>query len=282
MTGGIVPFVWKQYRFELVSIVIAIAVLTVVAAANAVLLNQAQPSLVQLGVCTATDNSLEAPDCANVGFWLSLRDTEIFRLLGAMPLVAGIVLGSVLVSREIEHRSAELGWSLSGSRTTWLMERVIPVGIVLVVLLAALGVAAESLEAARYPEVDPRSSLHEFGNRGPLLVMRGLAAFGIAVLAGAVAGRQLPALLLSGALVVVLAYGLAWTFPYGTNWQWVPRRKRERQAQTSLIAGTGRVSARRREQSSPMRRRSRRHRISMTPVQQMIGSTLTSSPLNGC
>jgi len=217
----LVRFVWRQYRFELSSVIIAIVALTAAAAANAFLLNETRPSSPHLDACTATDTSLDTPECSDVALWLSLRDTEVPRLLGAMPFVAGVVLGSVLVSREIEHRSAQLGWSLSGSRAAWLMERVIPIMVLLVVLLGALGVAGELLEAARLPAVDPRSSLHDYGNRGPSVVMRGLAAFGISVLAGAITGRQLPALLLGGAVSGVLAYGLVWTFPYGAPWQWV-------------------------------------------------------------
>jgi hypothetical protein len=216
-----VRFVWRQYRFELASVIIAVVALTVAAALNAFLLNETRPLTAHLDACTATNTGLDTPECADVAFWLSLRDAELTRLIGVMPFVAGVVLGSVLVSREIEHRSAQLGWSLSGSRAAWLMERVIPIMILIAGLLGALAVASELLEAARQPAVDPRSSLHEYGNRGLSVVMRGLAAFGIAVLAGAVTGRQLPALLLSGAASVALAYGLVWAFPYGAAWHWV-------------------------------------------------------------
>lgn len=219
---GALRFVWTQYRFELVTVLIAAGALTVIAGANAFLLNENQPTPAHLETCTATDTSLEEPQCSDVALWLGLRETELPRFLGAMPFVAGVVLGSVLVSREIEHRSAQLGWSLSGARAQWLLERLIPVVILVVALLGALAIAAELLEAARQPTIDPRSSLHEYGNRGPLLVMRGLAALGIATFAGAIAGRQLPAVLIGGAVSLLLAYGLVWMFPYGATWQWVP------------------------------------------------------------
>lgn len=219
---GAARFVWMQYRFELTSVLIAAVALTIAAAANAFLLNETQPTSQHLDACTATDTSLDEPQCSDVALWLSLRDTELPRFIGAMPLVAGVVLGSVLVSREIEHRSAQLGWSLSGSRAAWLLQRLIPVVILIVALLGALAVAGELLEAARQPTVDPRASLHEYGNRGPLLVIRALAALAIATLAGAITGRQLPALLLSGAVSLLLTYGLVFMFPYGAAWQWVP------------------------------------------------------------
>lgn len=219
---GAVRFVWTQYRFELASVLIASIALTILAGANAFLLSENQPTPTHLEDCTATDTSLDEPLCSDVALWLSLRDTELPRFLGAMPFVAGVVFGSVLVSREIEHRSAQLGWSLSGSRAAWFLERLIPVVVLTVLLVGALAVAAELLEAARQPTVDPRSSLNEYGTRGPVLVIRGLAALAIATLAGAFTGRQLPALLIGAAVSLFLVYGLVWMFPYGSAWHWVP------------------------------------------------------------
>lgn len=211
---------WKQYRFELSSAIAAALLLAAIAAIAALILSGNRPAIEHLDSCTAAD-SLDLRACSDVALWLQFRDTELARLLGAMPFVLGVLLGSILVSREIEHRSAQLGWSLNGSRARWLAERAVPAIIVAVVLLGLLAMSGEALEAASRPEVESRLSLHEYGARGLPLVARGAAVFAVALLAGAITGRQLPALIVSGVAAVVLAYGLSWSFPYGAQWHWV-------------------------------------------------------------
>lgn len=217
-----IRFVWKQYRFEILSVVLVAVGVAVAAAIVGFMLNANRPTLALLDSCTASDTGLDDPACATARFWLSLRQTGLSQLIGAVPFVVGGVLGSVLVAREIEHRSAQLGWSLSGARANWLLARLAPVLVLTILVLSLLAVGSEILEGASWPGIDSRSSLNDFGSRGYPLVVRGLAALGIATLAGAIAGRQLPALLVAGVISVVLAYSLAWSFPYGAQWQWLP------------------------------------------------------------
>jgi hypothetical protein len=127
----------------------------------------------------------------------------------------------VLVSREIEHRTAQLGWSLDHRRRRWLLERVVPVAVALLAMLALLAVVSELHEAAIEPGIDPRASFDHYGARGLPLVMRGLAVFAGSVLAGALLGRQLPALIVGGLLAVAIGYGSSTWFPYGTATRWV-------------------------------------------------------------
>lgn len=216
-----VRLAWKQYRFEIVSMAIAIAVMIVAASFLTVRLNEIRPSPEQAVMCTEADNGLERSDCAEVAAWLSLRETELPILIGILPFVAAAVLGSVLVSREIEHRSAGLGWSLSGSRGRWLFERIAAVFVPLLVLLAALALAADLLEGARRPDLDPRASLNDYGLRGLPIVARGSAIFAGGAVIGAVVGRQLPALILTGLIAISIGFGFGWAFPYGVSPEWI-------------------------------------------------------------
>jgi hypothetical protein len=213
---------WRQYRFELASVIIGLALLTVATLAITVFVNAIRPTAACLASFDQTGSNL--PGCGKVGPWLHRieRTTGTIRFaLAAIPFIAGALLGSVVVSREIEHRTAGLGWSLDGARWRWLAERVIPMAITLTILLAYLALASELLERARGPNVQTLSSFEGWGTRGLPLVTRGLAAFAIAVLVGSLIARQLSALVLSCVLAAVLWLGLQMAMPYAAPSVWV-------------------------------------------------------------
>lgn len=118
-------------------------------------------------------------------------------LAWAAPFGMGLVLGVPIVAREIEQRTAGLAWTLSRSRTSWLVRRVAFAALVLVSLLLVLAIASEVLASAQMPTRHLDDDFAWYGRRGGLLVVRGLAALGVGVLLGAVLGRVLPALLLA-------------------------------------------------------------------------------------
>lgn len=128
----------------------------------------------------------------------------IMALMAPFPLVAGLLLGVPLVGREIEWGTASLAWTLARSRRRWLLARAVPLGILLGLVLVVPALAAQVLEGARDPLVDPWQSFTDSGLRGAILVGRGLLTFGVAVVVGAVMGRQLPALIVAGVATVVL------------------------------------------------------------------------------
>lgn len=121
-----------------------------------------------------------------------------------LPFVVGLLLGVPVVGREIELRTATLAWSLSGDRPRWLLARVLPVlALALIGLVIAAILVAEMARAAHpwnYLGPGRIPSLTEIGSEGMPLVGRGLMALGIAVLAGAVIGRTLPAFAASAIL----------------------------------------------------------------------------------
>lgn len=140
--------------------------------------------------------------------FLSINEYEAGKVMAGMavlPFVAGLLLGVPLVAREVEQRTATLAWSLQSSRLRWLFKRALIVAALLAAVLAIPATAAEILEPARQPWMDPATTaFSDYGLRGPLTVFRGLAALSIGILAGAAIGRVLPALIFAAVGAVLL------------------------------------------------------------------------------
>ena len=136
-------------------------------------------------------------------------------LMAVLPLGVGSLVGSVIVSREIETRTAGYGWSLSSSRQRWLLDRVVPVGLVLLVAVAIPSLAAVALEQARMPWVSAQDSFADFELRGPIVLARVMAAFGVGILIGSIVGRQLPALVLTLVTCVAIGTYITGMAPFG-------------------------------------------------------------------
>lgn len=128
----------------------------------------------------------------------------------AIPFVVGLLLGIPIVGRELELRTATLAWSLTGSRVRWLLARLLPMlALALVGLIVVAWLVAEMARAAHpwnYLGPGRIPNLTELGSEGPTLVGRGIMALGIGLLAGAVAGRTLPALAGSAILCFSLLF----------------------------------------------------------------------------
>lgn len=122
------------------------------------------------------------------------------------PFLVGLFLGPPIIAREIEHHTASVAWSLSPSRVRWLVQRVIPVVVLVALTLLLVGYASELLALATSQE-DALGFPH-FAMHGPLLMVRGVAVLAIGIAVGLVVGRTLPALLLTGGLAVALVLGL--------------------------------------------------------------------------
>jgi hypothetical protein len=130
-------------------------------------------------------------------------------MLGTFALVAplgmGVVLGAPLVARELDGGTAQLAWSLSRSRVTWLLRRIAFVATFALALLAVVAFASELMAAAVEPDRDLAEDFAFFGQRGLPVVARGAGALLIGVLVGAIIGRVLPAVL-AAVLIIGLAF----------------------------------------------------------------------------
>lgn len=134
----------------------------------------------------------------------------LLQLSELAPFAVGIVLGAPLVAREIDGRTAPLAWALSGSRTRWLIGRVLFVVAIAALCLGILAWTSEIVAALLDPERDLGRDFNFADTRGPILVARGFGALALAVLVGAVVGRLLPGLL--AAILVIAAVFIGFGF----------------------------------------------------------------------
>jgi hypothetical protein len=203
------------YRFEL----LAILGYGLILAAFGVLVAYRLQSVYPGVDCIRQWQGAPAPaGCESTVDFFDLNEAEAGRVMTAMwllPLVAGVLAGSVLVSREVEHRTTQFAWSVGTSRRRWFLDRVVPVFVVAVGAVVLAAIAGEVVEAARAPWINPLVSAQDFGLRGPIVVALAVAAFGISVFVGAVVGRMLPALILAAVLVVGVRSVVGQMIPFG-------------------------------------------------------------------
>ncbi|GEM_PF-1720878 len=212
----------RQHRFEIAAIALFTVVLVLATLIAGLRLRELEP----------TDACVDAwlglgPDgapCA-IAAWLSLRNGEV-GLLGlaflAAPFLVGAVAGSVLLAREIELGTAALGWALQPRRARWIAPRIAAALLLVITTMAAIAIAGRFLWSAADPAIDPALSFARYGLDGPLLIVRGVTVFAIAVLAGAIVGRQLPTAIVMLGLTIVLWLAMQHPFPWGVPTTWVP------------------------------------------------------------
>jgi hypothetical protein len=158
------------------------------------------------------DPTAYAPRCPQLAqrfYELSSKSDWLSYFSWGAPFGMGLVLGVPLVSREIEHHTAGMAWTLSRSRARWLARRVAFLALVLVALLGIVATAGEVLASAQMPSQHLDRDFAWYGRRGGLIVVRGLASLGIGVLVGAWLGRVLPALLVAAFASVLIFSGIS-------------------------------------------------------------------------
>lgn len=195
---------WRVQRWELAFL---IGGSLLAAAAAAFVAWQTIVTLERLDACYTNSVALSA-SCRSLVQWSNVLTAMGPFLEGATvvaPFVVGMLLGAPLVAREIEKRTAPLAWSLSLSRARWLAGRTLPLLIAIVIALLLLGQASEAMIRATPPG---HLGFPQFGMHGPLVAARAIAVFGIGVVVGLLMGRVLPAVLVSGLVVVALFVGL--------------------------------------------------------------------------
>jgi hypothetical protein len=193
---------WLTYRMHQFEVLVSALLLTVLAV-SVLIVTSHLTELDIPGTCLGANYT--RPVCER--FW-DIAGSEVFYAragLGLLAPIIGLILGVPIVAREVELRTTSLAWSLTPHRGRWLLSRLLPMLAVAVVGLIVLGWVGSGLFKAL--EVGPvPSSLTGVASQGPTLVARGLMALGIAVFAGAVMGRTMPALLV--AAIAIIAWSL--------------------------------------------------------------------------
>jgi hypothetical protein len=198
-------------RFEVWSSVLLVAVVGITALIVRARLDGVGAPVECLTPWLFDDLAYDAAQCQRLAdaFFQIDRDEAglVMAAMGAVPLIAGLVLGVGLVGREIEGGTAATVWALAGSRRKWLVGRLIPILTILSALLLFAAVTSEILAAGRVPWQFGRPAFDDAGLHGAGVVARGVAAFGLALAIGAVSGRMLPTILVSALLTLFLFAG---------------------------------------------------------------------------
>ncbi len=195
---------WKMHRFEVVAVVGLLGLL----AMSAWIVTGHITGLGLSGACwprTEDGNYATAAcdDLMNRFYGITGGEGSFVRIgLALVAPIAGLILGVPIVARELELRTTALAWSLEGIRWRWLLARAIPMLLVGSIGLLVLG-AAGSLFFDALARGSQSQALTEVASNGLALVARGLLAFGIALLVGAIVGRTMPAFIVAGIAVVL-------------------------------------------------------------------------------
>jgi hypothetical protein len=197
---------FKMQRLELLLLLAAAVLLTV---ASLLIARGASDARASFDACFQASGS--DAGCATSP---SLNDFSLwggFATLGAFlsPFALGLILGVPVVAREVEQRTAPIAWTLSRSRWRWMLQRIAPLAVMVVVLTALVGIGSEFVTRANpFANFAPNPGFADYTSRGLMLPVRGLAVLTVGIAVGAVVPRQLPALLLAAGATVVLFAGL--------------------------------------------------------------------------
>jgi hypothetical protein len=198
----------KQHRFEigaacLAALTVGVAALVVVQHLRA---TNVPPGCFDAWLASGGEG---AGNCnAPVQAFATINEDEggkVFAAMAVLPFLVGLLGGVPLVGRELESRTAQTAWSLSGSRFRWLVRQLVPVAILLGVAVTFAALAADLLETTRAPWYN--SAYSDLDLHGLPVVARAFAALGIGLLVGALIGRTLPAFIVGVVLSLVVAYG---------------------------------------------------------------------------
>lgn len=195
---------FKLHRFELVVLLAALAAL-----AAAIFLFTGRLAALDLSRCGERDCTALIEERSS----LERLSLPLQELANVLPAFAGMVLGVALVGREIEHNTATFSWSLVLSRTRWLAERLLIIGLLLLTGTALAALGTEALSAAVHPGINLARSFTDADGRGVIVIERAAIALMVGVVIGTLLGRPLPALLAtivaSAGLLLLLQVGQA-------------------------------------------------------------------------
>jgi hypothetical protein len=206
----IVRLTFRMHRFEVGAVVVLGALLVV----GSII---AAWALANVGLgpdCQPSFETGELPERCIAEYEAFNRIADLARPISSLmvlyPIIAGLLIGGPVISREIERGTTSLAWSLSPSRLRWFLHRVVPMVVLVLALNFIVGAAAEHLTRALTPETDLAASFVGFRFRGVLMATQAFLLASTAVAVGALFGRAVPTFLLGLILgmLTIVAVGL--------------------------------------------------------------------------
>ena len=205
LRGWLLAF--KMQRLEWLIFVVAAVLVTAASLLIAWGASEARSSFDACYQAQGTDaGCATSPSLNDFSMWGDFARISAF----LTPFALGLFLGVPVVAREIEGRTAGIAWTLSRSRSRWLIQRVIPLVVVVIVLSTAVGIGSEFVTRTNpFADLAANPGFVDHTARGWMLPVRALAVLVLGVAVGAIVPRQLPALLLAGAVTLALFVGLS-------------------------------------------------------------------------
>jgi hypothetical protein len=195
---------FRIHRFEMTVVVVATAMSLFVSAAVVTWLTSSGYK-----ACLSEGGSMTFSSVcqSSVGLWMDRIARMSITIVPIFPFVAGLLVGTPLVARELEGGTARLAWSLVPSRLRWFVQRVVPALGLVAVAAFVIGITADALFRALHPTLDLDQSFVGFRGRGVLVSVEALVVASIALAFGSILGRTVPTFVL--ALILAGAIGVA-------------------------------------------------------------------------
>ena len=200
--------VWRQHRLEGLWALVMAALL---AASIGFVAHEMSISPCPAQASPGGGPVLGVTDCLPSDLWGSLAQgivrVNLYQYgLVVLPALAGAFVGAPLVAREIETGTARLAWTQGVTRTRWLLVKL---GLVFVPLLAGAAVVG-ILEVLLINVEGPQANRWAlFDQQAPMTVGSTAFALALAVAAGSVLGRSVPAMAAALLGFVVTRVGIA-------------------------------------------------------------------------
>jgi hypothetical protein len=202
---------WRlAFRMQGLELLIFIAAAVLVTVASLLIAWGASEARASFDACYQAQGTdagcATSPSLNDLSMWGGFARISAF----LTPFALGLFLGIPVVAREVEGRTAGIAWTLSRSRSRWLIQRAVPLVVVVIVLAAAVGIGSEFVTRTNpFADFAANPGFADYAARGWMLPVRALAVLMLAIAVGAMVPRQLPALLLGGAGTLALFVGLS-------------------------------------------------------------------------
>jgi ABC-2 family transporter protein len=182
---------WRQFRIQAAVAVVFLAV-------AAVILGVTGSHLRDLYSASGIATCKAHRDCATVESTFLAHESLLRNLLGplllAIPALTGIFWGAPLLARELENGTFRIAWTQSVTRTRWLATKITLVGLASIAV-AELFSLMVSWWFSPVDKIDMnRLNQGVFDERGLVAIGYAAFAFALAVAAGALIRRTLPAM----------------------------------------------------------------------------------------